>query len=113
MRRVKALLGPCLIVSPSHEALLLGYEEALTRQDSLTGDWYDCSAHMVWIGERTRQLDGAHVEFFRGIKHPIGCKVGPTAEPDEVPGADPVLVVEDAASQHVEQGVGVEAVAKV
>ena len=48
----------------SHEALILGYEEALTRQDSLTGDWYDCSAHMLWIGERTRQLDGAHVEFF-------------------------------------------------
>jgi 3-deoxy-7-phosphoheptulonate synthase len=68
----------------SHEALLLGYEEALTRQDSLTGDWYDCSAHMVWIGERTRQRDGAHVEFFRGIKNPVGCKVGPTAEPDEV-----------------------------
>ncbi len=68
----------------SHEALLLGYEEALTRQDSLSGDWYDCSAHMLWIGERTRQLDGAHVEFFRGIKNPVGCKIGPTAEPDEV-----------------------------
>jgi 3-deoxy-7-phosphoheptulonate synthase len=68
----------------SHEALVLGYEEALTRRDSLTGDWYDCSAHMVWIGERTRQLDGAHVEFFRGIRNPIGCKVGPSATPDEV-----------------------------
>ncbi len=68
----------------SHEALLLGYEEALTRRDSLTGDFYDCSAHMVWIGERTRELDGAHVEFFRGISNPIGCKVGPTASPDEV-----------------------------
>jgi 3-deoxy-7-phosphoheptulonate synthase len=68
----------------SHEALLLGYEEALTRQDSLTGDWYDCSAHMVWIGERTRQLDGAHVEFFRGIKNPIGCKLGPSATPADV-----------------------------
>ncbi|MDH3250424.1 MAG: 3-deoxy-7-phosphoheptulonate synthase class II [Acidimicrobiia bacterium] len=68
----------------SHEALLLGYEEALTRQDSLTGDWYDCSAHMVWIGERTRQLDGAHIEFFRGIKNPVGCKIGPNAEPEEV-----------------------------
>ena len=68
----------------SHEALILGYEEALTRQDSLTGDWYDCSAHMLWIGERTRQLDGAHVEFFRGVDNPIGCKVGPTATPDEV-----------------------------
>ena len=68
----------------SHEALVLGYEEALTRQDSLTGDWYDCSAHMIWIGERTRQLDGAHVEFFSGVKNPIGTKVGPTATPDEV-----------------------------
>ena len=68
----------------SHEALLLGYEEALTRQDSLTGDWYDCSAHMLWIGERTRQLDGAHVEFLSGVRNPIGCKVGPTATPDEV-----------------------------
>jgi len=68
----------------SHEALVLGYEEALTRQDSLTGDWYDCSAHMVWIGERTRQLDGAHVEFFRGIQNPIGSKIGPTATPEEV-----------------------------
>jgi 3-deoxy-7-phosphoheptulonate synthase len=68
----------------SHEALVLGYEEALTRKDSLTGDWYDCSAHMVWIGERTRQLDGAHIEFFRGIGNPIGCKVGPSASPDEV-----------------------------
>ena len=68
----------------SHEALILGYEEALTRQDSLTGGWYDCSAHMLWIGERTRQLDGAHVEFLRGVGNPIGCKVGPTATPDEV-----------------------------
>jgi 3-deoxy-7-phosphoheptulonate synthase len=68
----------------SHEALVLGYEEALTRQDSLTGDWYDVSAHMVWIGERTRELDGAHVEFFGGIHNPIGCKIGPTATPDEV-----------------------------
>ena len=68
----------------SHEGLLLGWEEALTRQDSLTGDWYDCSAHMVWIGERTRQLDGAHVEFLRGVGNPLGCKLGPTVEPDEV-----------------------------
>ena len=68
----------------SHEALILGYEEALTRQDSLTGDWYDCSAHMLWIGERTRQLDGAHVEFLRGVGNPIGCKLGPTATADEV-----------------------------
>jgi 3-deoxy-7-phosphoheptulonate synthase len=70
----------------SHEALLLGYEEALTREDSLTGDYYDCSAHMVWIGERTRELDGAHVEFFRGIRNPIGCKIGPSVTPDEVVG---------------------------
>ena len=54
----------------SHEALLLGYEEALTRRDSLTGDWYDCSAHLLWIGERTRQLDGAHVEFLSGRAEP-------------------------------------------
>lgn len=70
----------------SHEALLLNYEEALTRQDSITGDWYDCSAHMLWIGERTRQLDGAHVEFLRGVDNPLGCKVGPTATADEVLG---------------------------
>jgi 3-deoxy-7-phosphoheptulonate synthase len=68
----------------SHEALILGYEQALTRQDSLTGEWYDCSAHMLWIGERTRQLDGAHLEFLRGVGNPLGCKVGPTATPDEV-----------------------------
>ncbi|HEX4868720.1 MAG TPA: 3-deoxy-7-phosphoheptulonate synthase class II [Acidimicrobiales bacterium] len=68
----------------SHEALILGYEEALTRQDSLTGDWYDCSAHMLWIGERTRQLDGAHVEFLRGVQNPLGCKIGPSASPEEV-----------------------------
>jgi 3-deoxy-7-phosphoheptulonate synthase len=68
----------------SHEALLLGYEEALTRQDSLTGDWYDCSAHMLWIGERTRQLGGAHVEFLAGVQNPIGCKLGPTVSADEV-----------------------------
>jgi 3-deoxy-7-phosphoheptulonate synthase len=71
-------------VFTSHEALILGYEEALTRQDSLTGDWYDCSAHMLWIGERTRQLDGAHIEFLRGVHNPIGCKVGPTATPEFV-----------------------------
>jgi len=65
-------------VYTSHEALILGYEESLTRQDSLTGGWYDCSAHMLWIGERTRQLDGAHVEFLRGVGNPIGCKIGKT-----------------------------------
>ncbi|KIE49148.1 MAG: phospho-2-dehydro-3-deoxyheptonate aldolase [marine actinobacterium MedAcidi-G2B] len=68
----------------SHEALLLDYEEALTREDSLTGEWYDCSAHMLWIGERTRQTDGAHVEFLRGVKNPIGCKIGPNATAEEV-----------------------------
>jgi 3-deoxy-7-phosphoheptulonate synthase len=66
----------------SHEGLLIEYEEALTRRDSLTGDWYDCSAHMLWIGERTRQPDGAHVEFFSGVHNPIGVKLGPTATPE-------------------------------
>lgn len=68
----------------SHEALILEYERALTRQDSLSGRWYDCSAHMVWIGDRTRQPDGAHVEFFRGINNPVGLKVGPTMQEDEL-----------------------------
>jgi 3-deoxy-7-phosphoheptulonate synthase len=68
----------------SHEALLLGYEEAMTRVDSTSGDWYDVSAHLLWIGERTRQLDGAHVEFARGVRNPVGLKVGPTLEPDEL-----------------------------
>ena len=76
----------------SHEALLLNYEQALTRRDSTTarpedgyeGDWYDCSAHMLWIGERTRQPDGAHVEFLRGVKNPIGLKCGPTMTPDDL-----------------------------
>ena len=68
----------------SHEALILPYEEALTRIDSLTGEPYDCSAHMLWIGERTRQLDGAHVEFLRGVHNPLGCKLGPTVGTDDV-----------------------------
>src|SRR5665213_928673 len=68
----------------SHEALLLGYEEALTREDSTTGGLYDTSAHMIWIGDRTRQLDGAHVEFCRGIKNPIGLKCGPSMGEDEL-----------------------------
>ena len=68
----------------SHEALILGYEEALTRQDSLTGGWYDCSAHMLWVGERSRQADGAHVEFLRGVHNPVGCKLGPSATPADV-----------------------------
>ncbi len=70
----------------SHEALILGYEEALTRVDSLTNDWYDCSAHMLWIGERTRQLDGAHIAFLQGVKNPVGCKIGPSASADDVLG---------------------------
>ncbi len=68
----------------SHEALLLGYEEALTRRDHITGDWFDCSAHMLWIGERTRQIDGAHVEFLRGVHNPLGVKLGPHCDADEV-----------------------------
>ncbi|MGH2809038.1 MAG: class II 3-deoxy-7-phosphoheptulonate synthase [Actinomycetota bacterium] len=68
----------------SHEALLLGYEEALTREDSLSGDWYDCSAHLLWVGDRTRQIDGGHVEFLSGVKNPVACKVGPTATPQEL-----------------------------
>lgn len=68
----------------SHEALLLQYEEALTRMDTITGDWYDCSAHMLWIGERTRQVDGAHIEFLRGVHNPIGLKLGPTYDLDDV-----------------------------
>jgi 3-deoxy-7-phosphoheptulonate synthase len=67
----------------SHEGLVLDYEEGLTRRDSLTGDWYDCSAHMLWIGERTRQPDGAHVEFFAGVHNPLGVKLGPDATADE------------------------------
>jgi len=68
----------------SHEALLLPYEEAMTRLDSTSGEMYDTSAHMVWIGDRTRQPDGAHVEFCRGIKNPIGIKCGPSLDPDEL-----------------------------
>ena len=68
----------------SHEALLLGYEQAFTRVDSTTGDWYCTSGHMVWIGDRTRQLDHAHVEYCRGIKNPLGLKCGPSQKPDEL-----------------------------
>jgi len=68
----------------SHEALLLPYEQALTRTDSLTGRWYGCSAHFLWIGDRTRQPDGAHVEYLRGVQNPIGLKCGPSLEPDEL-----------------------------
>jgi 3-deoxy-7-phosphoheptulonate synthase len=68
----------------SHEGLLLDYEEPLTRRDSTTGDWYDCSAHLLWIGERTRSVDSAHVEFFSGVHNPIGVKVGPAASGDDL-----------------------------
>ena len=88
-----AFMAACGIDSPamrtvdlytSHEALLLPYEEALTRQDSLTGDWYGCSAHLLWIGDRTRQHDHAHVEFLRGVKNPIAMKCGPSLQPDDL-----------------------------
>ena len=68
----------------SHEALLLPFEEAMTRVDSTSGDWYDVSAHLLWIGDRTRDLDEAHVEFLRGVKNPLGLKCGPTMEPDNL-----------------------------
>jgi len=68
----------------SHEALLLPYEQALARVDSTTGDWYGCSAHFLWIGDRTRQAEGAHVEFLRGLQNPLGIKTGPTQNPDEL-----------------------------
>jgi 3-deoxy-7-phosphoheptulonate synthase len=68
----------------SHEALLLQYEEALTRVDSTSGDWYDCSAHMLWIGDRTRQPDGAHVEFLRGVRNPLAFKCGPSLSTDDL-----------------------------
>jgi 3-deoxy-7-phosphoheptulonate synthase len=68
----------------SHEALLLGYEEALTREDSTSGGFYDCSAHMLWIGDRTRQIDGAHIEFLRGVLNPLGMKVGPKHDIDDI-----------------------------
>ena len=68
----------------SHEALLLGYEEALTRIDSTSGEWYDTSAHFLWVGDRTRQTDGAHVDFLRGIANPLGIKAGPTMDPAEL-----------------------------
>src|SRR6185312_3931967 len=68
----------------SHEALLLQYEQAMTRVDSTSGDWYDTSGHMVWVGDRTRQPDHAHVEFARGIHNPIGLKCGPSLRPDDL-----------------------------
>ncbi len=68
----------------SHEGLLLDYEQSMTRRDSLTGDWYDCSAHMLWVGERTRQLGGAHLEFFSGVHNPLGVKIGPSTQPSDL-----------------------------
>ena len=68
----------------SHEALLLPYEEALTRVDSTSGQWYACSAHMLWLGERTRQIDHAHIEFLRGVQNPLGVKIGPTTTPEQI-----------------------------
>ena len=68
----------------SHEALFLGYEEAMTREDSMDGGWYDCSGHMLWIGDRTRQIDGAHVEFLSGVHNPLGIKVGPSYDIDSI-----------------------------
>jgi 3-deoxy-7-phosphoheptulonate synthase len=68
----------------SHEALILSYEEAMTRRDSLTGDWYDTSAHLVWVGERTRHVDGAHLDFLSGLSNPVAAKVGPTATSEDL-----------------------------
>ncbi len=68
----------------SHEGLLLGYEQAMTRIDSTSGRWYDTSAHLLWIGNRTRQLDGAHVEFLKGVENPLAVKIGPELQPDEL-----------------------------
>jgi 3-deoxy-7-phosphoheptulonate synthase len=82
----------------SHEALLLNYEEALSRIDSFTGKAYNCSAHFLWIGERTRQLDHAHVEFFKHIENPIGVKIGAAIEADEL------LRLIDALNPHNEPG---------
>ena len=83
----------------SHEALLLEYEEPMTRIDSTSGNWYDTSAHLLWIGDRTRQLDGGHVEFMRGIANPIAMKVGPTIDPEELIKLIDILNPEDEAGR--------------
>ena len=83
----------------SHEALLLPYEQALTRIDSTSGDWYGCSAHFLWIGDRTRQPDGAHVEYLRGVRNPIGLKVGPTTTVDDLLRLIEILNPEDEAGR--------------
>ncbi len=75
----------------SHEALLLNYEESLTRQDSITGDWYDCSAHMLWVGARTHQAENAQIEYVRGINNPLGLKCSPSMSPDELMGLIDIL----------------------
>jgi 3-deoxy-7-phosphoheptulonate synthase len=75
----------------SHEALILGFEEAMTRRDSLTGDWYDTSAHLVWVGERTRRLDGAHLDFLSGVSNPLAAKIGPNASAADVVGLCAIL----------------------
>ena len=82
----------------SHEALLLGYEQAMTRVDSTSDKWYDTSAHMLWIGDRTRQPDGAHVEFCRGVENPIGVKCGPSLDPDDL------IALLDVLNPHNEEG---------
>ena len=101
----------------SHEALLLPYEQALTRKDSLTGDWYDCSAHMLWIGDRTRFDNSAHVEYLRGVGNPIGMKCGPSLEPDALlrlldtlnPGREPGRMTLISRCGHDKAGAGGEA----
>jgi 3-deoxy-7-phosphoheptulonate synthase len=97
----------------SHEGLVLPYEEALSRRDSLTGQWYDCSAHLLWIGERTRDPEHAHVKFFAGVGNPIACKVGPKTRPEDLvalcdildPDRDPgrLTLIMRLGADHVEQ----------
>src|SRR5499433_2451648 len=82
-------------VYTSHEALLLGYEQAMTRVDSTTGDWYCTSGHMLWVGDRTRQLDHAHIDFCRGIRNPLGLKCGPSSKPDDLLRLIDILNVEN------------------
>lgn len=83
----------------SHEALLLPYEQAMTRIDSTSDEWYDCSAHFIWIGDRTRQPDGAHVEFLRGVRNPLGIKVGPTTKAEDLEKLLELLNPEDEAGR--------------
>ena len=83
----------------SHEALLLPYEQALTRQDSLSGEWYDCSAHMLWVGDRTRQPDDAHIHFLKGVGNPLGVKCGPSLQRDDLLRILDILNPEDEAGR--------------